>query len=153
MKKVIITEEEKSRILNLHKNTILENIQINLKDITPEELAKFKDSLAPIKTAACSSNQKRCKNCVEMISNLETGKVSNRLIEKCFSCEFGTPTYEKCEDLKGKFKSTLIDIQKEKGMDPRDGDNKLLKSTGEILGFLTTLRMLIQDAANIFKKD
>jgi hypothetical protein len=88
-----------------------------------------------------------------MISNLENGKVSNRLIEKCFKCEFGTNSYEMCEELKGKFKAVLTDIQKEKGMDPREKDGKLLRNTGEILGFLTTLRMIIQDTTNLFRKN
>ncbi len=58
-----------------------------------------------------------------------------------------------CEELKGKFKSILIDIQREKGMDPREKDGKLLRNTGEILGFLTTLRMIIQDTTNLFRKN
>jgi hypothetical protein len=153
MEKIKLTEEEKNRISILHKINLSEDFKINFEVITPEELKKFKESLTPIKTAACLSNKKRCKKCIEMISSLETGKVSNRLIEKCFNCEFGTNTYEMCEELKGKFKSILIDIQREKGMDPREKDGKLLRNTGEILGFLTTLRMIIQDTTNLFRKN
>ena len=101
MEKIKLTEEEKKRISILHKINLSEDFKINFEGITPEELKKFKESLAPIKTAACLSNKKRCKKCIEMISHLETGKVSNRLIEKCFNCEFGTNTYEMCEELKG----------------------------------------------------
>lgn len=153
MQKIKLTEEERNKISTLHKISLFEDFKINFEGITPEELKKFKSSLEPIKTAACLSSKKRCQKCIEMISNLENGKVSNRLIEKCFNCEFGTNSYEMCEELKGKFKAVLTDIQKEKGMDPREKDGKLLRNTGEILGFLTTLRMIIQDTTNLFRKN
>jgi len=153
--------EYKRRFDTLLESTIgnvkpLINEETDLKlNITPEELKKFIESLEPIKQAAClSSPKKRCKKCVEMISNLQTGVVSNKLINDCFSCEFGTNTYEKCEELKGKFKSILYDIQKEKGMEKTPG---FLKRAANVSGegglIVAAINLIVRQTKELFRKE
>ncbi|MEY4572640.1 MAG: hypothetical protein RLZ10_1884 [Bacteroidota bacterium] len=144
-------------LINYDRNKILsENIdsEFNLTgSITPEDLEKFKQSLEPMRTEACKSSTELCAKCTTMVSELGTGNIKEKTIKKCFNCEKlyspNDPKFKECVDSRGKFKTILLEIQKEKGGSQKvDYSRKVL----DILGLLSTLQSVTQTMVNLFKK-
>jgi len=135
-----------------------EQFQINLKEITPEELKKFMASLESIKDAACSKGEKNCIKCTEMFENLRNGMVKNKLIETCFDCKFavdpkGKDAYNQCVRLKSEFKRILIQIQEELKSGKKEGRlGSIVQTAGDVSMILNMLQGLLRPIKELFSK-